>query len=166
MLLQDLDRAIRAEIMVNASIAEVWDAWTTNEGIKSFFAPGGNVELRIDGPYQVYFDPEGEAGLKGADDMIVLAYQPEKMLSFTWNAPPHLPNVRPQRTHVVVRLVPQENGRVLVTLCHDGWGEGDEWDQAFDYFVRAWQKTVLPRLRYRFEHGPVDWNDLPQLDEE
>ncbi len=166
MLIQDLDRAICAEITVNAGIDEVWDAWTTNEGIKSFFAPDCNVDLRIDGPYQIFFDPDAEPGLKGADDMIVLAYQPKKMLSFTWNAPAHLPNVRPHRTHVVVRLVPQGDRQVRVTLRHDGWGEGDEWDQAFDYFTIAWKKVVLPRLKHRLDQGPIDWNDLPQLDEE
>jgi len=166
MLLQDVDRVVRAETVVNAGVAQAWDAWTTNDGIKSFLAPDCNVELRIDGPYQIFFDPEAEPGLKGADDMIVLAFQPGKMLSFTWNAPTLFPNVRTQRTHVVVRFFSEGDERTRVTLWHDGWGEGEEWDHAFDYFTRAWQQVVMPLLKYRFEHGPLDWNNLPQLDEE
>lgn len=84
------------------------------------------------------------------------------MLSFTWNAPPHLPNVRPQRTHVVVRFKELDPGHTQVTLTHDGWGAGEEWDQAFDYFTEAWGEVVLPRLRYRFAIGPLDWNHLPE----
>lgn len=98
MLLQDVDRVVRAETVVNAGVDQVWDAWATNDGIKSFLAPDCNVEIRIDGPYQIFFDPEAEPGLKGADDMIVLAFQPGKMLSFTWNASTLFPNVRPHRT--------------------------------------------------------------------
>jgi uncharacterized protein YndB with AHSA1/START domain len=165
MLIQDVDRVVRAETVVNAGVNQVWDAWTTNDGIKSFLAPDCNVEIRIDGPYQIFFDPEAEPGLKGADDMIVLAFQPRKMLSFTWNAPTLFPNVRPHRTHVVVRFFSEGDERTRVTLWHDGWGEGEEWDQAFDYFTRAWQQVVMPLLKYRFEHGPLDWNNLPQLDE-
>jgi len=50
-----------------------------------------------------------------------------------------------------------------VALVHDGWGEGGEWDAAFAYFERAWPRVVLPRLRYRFEYGPIDWAHPPDL---
>ena len=46
----------------------------------------------------------------------------------------------------------------LVTLTHDGWGVGEEWDQAFDYFTNAWRDIVLPRLKRRFALGPIDWS--------
>jgi hypothetical protein len=48
-------------------------------------------------------------------------------------------------------------------LRHDGWGEGGEWDTAFAYFSRAWTDVVLPRLKHRFEQGPMDWSDPPRL---
>jgi hypothetical protein len=56
--------------------------------------------------------------------------------------------------------------RTRVLLRHDGWGEGGEWDGAFEYFNRAWKRTVLPRLKYRFESGPIDWNSPPDLSRE
>ena len=92
--------------------------------------------------------------------MRVMSVQQMKMLSFTWNAPPALSTVRRQRTHVVVRFFAEEAG-TRVTLHHDGWGSGGEWDEAYDYFGRAWKQIVLPRLKYRFEYGPVDWSDPP-----
>ena len=49
------------------------------------------------------------------------------------------------------------------SLTHDGWGEGDEWDKAFEYFTEAWIDVVLPRLEYRFRVGPVDWDNPPHL---
>ena len=86
------------------------------------------------------------------------------MLPFTWNAPLHLPNVRQQRTHVVVRFKDIDDTQTHVALQHDGWGEGEEWDQAFAYLSRVWQDVVLPRLRYRFSVDPIDWGNPPQLD--
>lgn len=157
------DRIIRAKITVEAGVDEVWQTWTTESGIKTFFAPACNVELRVEGPYEIFFNPEAEPGQRGGEGLRILAFQPHKMLSFTWNAPPHLPNVRQQRTHVVVRFKELTPGQTQVTLTHDGWGEGDEWDQAFAYFSRAWPQVVLPRLKYRFNVGPVDWESPPQL---
>ena len=104
----------------------------------------------------IHFNPYAEPGLKGADDMIFLALQEPKMLSFTWNAPPHLPEVRGQRTYVTVRLKPAAEG-TQVTLAHGGWGEGGQWDQAYDYFEGAWGR-VLGNLQKRFIEGPRDWS--------
>lgn len=155
------DRVIRGEVIVEARVDAVWEAWTTEEGIKSFFAPACNVDLRVDGLYEILFNPDAEPGWRGAEGMRIMAFQPKKMLAFTWNAPPDLSNVRDQLTHVVIRLFELPEGRTRVTLAHDGWGEGEEWDKAFAYFVRAWKDVVLPRLKYRFSIGPIDWKDPP-----
>jgi uncharacterized protein YndB with AHSA1/START domain len=152
------ERAIDQRVTVKAPVSEVWKAWTTSEGIKSFFAPDARVELRVGGPFQIYFDPGAKSGLKGADDMVILAFQHERMLSFTWNAPPDLPEARKHRTVVIVRFRPAGDGGQLteVLLHHTGWGDGGEWDQAFDYFSMAWPR-VLGGLTKRFTDGPTDW---------
>ena len=155
------ERAINEKITVKANVEDVWKAWTTTEGIKSFFAPDGKVELRIDGPFETYMNPFAEPGMKGADFMRILAFQEKKMLSFTWNAPPHLPEARKQRTVVIVRLISRGDAITDVTLHHVGWGDGGEWDKAHDYFAKAWP-NVLKNLQKRFDSGPVDWK--PWLD--
>lgn len=148
---------IALETTVAAPIDEVWKAWTTRDGIKTFFAPDANVELRVDGPYEIFFMPDQPVGQRGADGMRILSFQKPCMLAFTWNAPPHLPEPRGQLTHVVIRLEAVEAGKTLVGLWHDGYGIGGQWDEAFLYFQRAWG-IVLDRLRERFASGPVDWS--------
>lgn len=150
------ERAINEKITVKAGINEVWKAWTTTEGIKSFFAPDAKIDANVDGAFEVYMLPTAPAGLRGADDMRFLAIQDKKMISFTWNAPPNLPEVRKQRTVVIVRFVPRGEVLTDVTLHHTGWGEGGEWDKSFEYFTRAWP-NVLKNLKKRFDDGPVDW---------
>lgn len=162
--MNDFPRSIELAVDVPAPAAEVWKAWTTRDGIRTFFAPDGKIDARPDGPYEIYFDPSASPGQRGADEMRVLAVQPEHMLSFTWNAPPSLPEVRRQRTHVTIRLESIDENHTRVRLSHDGWGDGGEWDQAFDYFTRAWGRVVLPFLKYRFEHGPIDWKRPPKLE--
>ena len=161
---QAAERAIEKDVVVRATLDEAWAAWTTREGITSFFAPDARVEARVGGPFQIYIDPGAQPGLKGADDMRFLALQPKKMISFDWNAPPSMPAARAQRTFVVVRFMPVDDKTTRVTLHHAGWGDGGEWDQAYLYFDRSWG-TVLANLKKRFEQGPLDWAPwLKQLD--
>ncbi len=157
------ERSIVSEILIPGQVAEVYDAWTTVEGIKTFFAPDGKVELKGYGSYEMYFLPDAEPGGKGGEGCKILAFENNKMLSFTWNAPPGLSEVRKHFTHVTVYFLPEGKGLTKVKLVHDGWGTGVEWDKAFNYFSAAWLKVVLPRLKYRFEHGPVDWDNPPKL---
>ena len=157
------ERALDKEIVIAASLDAAWSAWTTREGITSFFAPDAVIDARVGGPFQIHINPLAAPGERGADDMRFMAIDPKKMISFDWNAPPSLPLARAQRTFVVVRFLAVNDKTTRVTLHHTGWGEGGEWDKAYTYFDRAWG-NVLGSLKKRFDTGPVDWNDwLAQL---
>jgi uncharacterized protein YndB with AHSA1/START domain len=160
----DVERVLVVDVEVDASVEAVWDAWTTRRGAETFFAPRCRIEPRPGGPYEMLFDLDAEPGQQGGEGMRVLGIQPRHMLAFTWNAPPSLPAVRNQMTHVIVRLHALGPRRTRITLRHDGWGTGDEWDRAFSYFERAWKRVVFPRLKYRFEVGPIDWDKPPEFD--
>jgi uncharacterized protein YndB with AHSA1/START domain len=159
------ERSIDKQIEVAASVDQVWDAWTTRDGIRSFFAPDAEVDARVGGAFHIHMDPLAAPGARGADDMRFLALQPKRMLSFDWNAPPHLAQARAQRTFVVVRLEPLGDQLTRITLHHTGWGDGGEWDQAYAYFDKAWPR-VLGNLKQRFDSGrPYDWTEwMKQLE--
>ena len=158
MKLNQGEKAIIYEVEVNASPAEVYTAWTTKEGLQSFFAPVCNVDLKLFGDYQIHFFPENPVGSKGAEDEKILSFQENKMLSFTWGFTPALKYLREnQKTVIVLRFKELENGKTLFKLTHSGWGEGEDWDKGYEYFTSAWKDTVLPRLVERFKTGPIDW---------
>lgn len=161
----NVERRLRFEVEILAPLQEVWEAWTTQPGVVSFFAPAGKVELWPGGAYEMYFDLNAPQGDQGGEGLVVLAVQPPHMLSFTWNAPPSLPEVRSQHTHVTIRLDALSPNSTRLYFCEDGFGHGGQWDDRFEYFRRAWGEVVLPRLVYRFERGPVDWVHRPDLSE-
>lgn len=150
---------IVAEVVVNAPRSEVWQAWSTTEGVTAFFAPNAHIELRHRGPYEVYFLPDNEYGSRGAEGCEVLCFVPEEMISFTWSAPPTMPHVRRDRTFVVIQLSDAGEGKTRVRLTNDGYKSDDQrtegqWAQAHDYFTKAWPR-VLASLVKRFDDGPL-----------
>jgi uncharacterized protein YndB with AHSA1/START domain len=157
------DRILRCELVVKAPVAEVWKAWTTDAGIATFFAPEGHVDLRVDGTYDVWFNPQGAPGERGADGMRILDVEPQRRFAFTWNAPPSIPTIRGRRTVVVLDFAPEGESRTRLRFTHAGWGDGPGWDAAYDYFARAWSVQVLPYLLHRFEHGPIHWAQPPEV---
>ena len=157
------ERIIRAEVILDAPLSEVWKAWTTEEGARKFFAPDCRIDLRVDGAYEMYFNPGAEPGRRGGEGLRILLLEPMRRLSFTWNAPPENPYVRNQRTVVVIEYQPLGPRRTHLRLTHSGWGVGPEWDAAYEYFNRAWKGTVLPRLQYSLTEAPVNWDNPPPL---
>lgn len=149
---------LRKAVIVAASPEQIWEAFTTIEGVKTFFAPDAWIDLAINGEYEMYFLPDGPKGARGGEGCRILSFIPNEMISFSWNAPPSLPAVRNERTWVILQFIPKSSNETQVSLVHLGWGAGDEWQKALAYFDKAWE-LVLARLAWRFQHGPLDWKN-------
>jgi uncharacterized protein YndB with AHSA1/START domain len=124
------NRMLTTEFEVNAPIEKVWDAWTTPDGIKTFFAPDCKVDLRVAGAYEIYFYPDAKPGERGSEGMRILGIEPMRRFAFTWSAPPAIPYVRSQRTMVILEFEKKDGRHTLVRVTHLGWGEGASWDEA------------------------------------
>lgn len=146
------ERAIEKSVTVPAPPAEVWKLWATTDGMRTFLSPTGEIELKQGGKYHILFDAKAPWGEQGSEGCQVLSWIPERMLSFTWNAPPSFAMLRQARTFVVLTFAPEGNG-TRVGLRHAGWGEGKEWDDLYAYFDKAWG-SVMEVLKTRVERGP------------
>jgi len=135
-------RAILREATVPIPRAEAWRAWTTEAGLCSFFAETVRVELRPGGPFEILFSEDAPEGERGAEGCTVLAFEPERLLAVSWNAPPQFTQVRQQRTQVVLHFEDAGSGAARVRLVNHGYGEGEEWDQVYAYFERAWSYVM------------------------
>jgi uncharacterized protein YndB with AHSA1/START domain len=145
---------------IKASQTELWQSLTTPTGVRTFFAASAKVEPRVGGAYEMYFLPDNLPGLRGGEGVRILAMEAPHRFLITWNAPPAYGALRAQQTVVEFELEPVRAGTTRITLTHSGWGRTQGWQQVRDYFASAW-KTILGRLQYRFDKGPVDWRAVP-----
>jgi uncharacterized protein YndB with AHSA1/START domain len=144
------DKRIEKSVIVSKTPKEAWYMWTTHKGLLSFFGADNSIELKPGGAFEIYFLMDNPYGLRGSEDCKVLSYVPEKMLSFSWNAPPQFPGIRSAeyKTWVVVEFGQAEKDKTKVTLTHLGWREGEEWDKVYSYFEEAWD-IVLESMKSR-----------------
>jgi uncharacterized protein YndB with AHSA1/START domain len=157
-------RTLAKQVVTSVPLEIAWNTWTTDEGIKSFFAPKTNVDLRQGGPFELFFDLKAPRGFQGTEGCKVLGVDVQKSLAFEFLAPPQFPNVR--RVHTRVDLVFENvlsGGLVKVKMAHSGFQEGEEWDECYDFFNWSWD-LVLGRFQSRFYNGPIDWSHpyMPQ----
>jgi len=154
-----VEKVLSLKVTVPAPVVDVWKAWTTVEGLRTFFAPGAKVDYRTGGDYEIWFNPYAPAGMRGTDGMQILTMQEPRMLTFTWIAPPTQVAMRKQVTYVTIRLRAVDAKNTELSLLHGGWGEGPDWDAYYASSEKTWKNT-LSVLGHRFAKGPVDWTEI------
>ena len=139
-------RRLEHEVVVAASPRDAWDAWVNPSRVVEFLGSEARIDLRIGGRYEILFLLDAPEGEQGAEGCRILAYLPGEMLAFSWNAPPHMPEIRGLHTWVVVTFQGPPQGPTRVRLVQTGFGEGPVWDSDVAYFTAAWGR-VLERCR-------------------
>lgn len=134
------------EAVIEAPVETVYRAWTDGDAFPSAYAPDrpelrANIDLAIGGRYEWLWD--GETGGNGCQ---VLSYIPNRMISFSWNAPPEQAKSRAQRTWVVVEFEPSGKDATHCRLTHLGFGPETHWQETRSYFEKAWP-YVLDQFR-------------------
>lgn len=144
-------KKIHKESIVKCTTAEAWKSWTTHEGLLTFFGADNKIELHIGGAFEIYFLMNNPYGTRGSETCKIISYLPEKMLSFSWNAPPNFEYVRnhEHKTWVVILFHEIDESTTKIEVNHIGWIDDPEFDKVFDYFNNAWQ-IVLTNFEKSF----------------
>ncbi len=144
----DSAKVLRIELSIPAPVHDVWQAFTTQQGLNSWLAPDVSVELKPGGDWLVKFPGSTGGGT-------IVSFTPEKEIVINALAPDRFPQVRAARTRAVFTFTAQ-GSNTLVSLTQTGWKSGPEWDAAYEYLV-AGNAQVLAMLHHRFVAGPTDW---------
>lgn len=151
----DLKPIINGAI-IDAPVADVWEAWTTTQGVTSFMAPGAEIEGHVGGVYRAIFYPQAIRPIDRGNDGRIIAMEQHKFLAFSWMTPLHMEELKGNSTVILVYFFEESPTRTRVDLVNVGYGQSDLWRKAYDYNVKGWDR-ILSGLEYRFEAGPINW---------
>ena len=150
---QSLAPDIAVTKVINAPVEEVWKAWTTTDGIESFFAPkAAKVDPVPGGAFELWFGVNNPEGSRGSEGCLFHSVKPMEQLVFEWNAPPDYPVIRKLRTLVYLDFKPLPGNRTELTLRNFGYGDGPDWAKNKAYFEKAWP-SVMANLEKKYAAG-------------
>ncbi len=124
-------------VVIEAPVAEVWDAYTTSEGYASWAAPVAEADLRAGGTIRASYDPE--RGLEG-DHVITLHivnYVPQRLLTLRTDATENWPEVLKkdaENLYNVILFDALEPGRTRVTSYGLGYTDSPELRRMMGFF--------------------------------
>ncbi len=147
-------KVLRHEGIVHATLAEVWRAFTTSEGLRSFAAPVAQIDLRIGGEWEASYNPHAQIGDPANIINEVLSYLPMEMLSIRIKrAPPGFPHPElGKQLWTVIQFADLGNQQVNVVTSMLGWSDGADWEPIYALFERG-NAYVTEKLQQRFERA-------------
>ena len=135
------------EIEIDASIDQVWDAFTTTAGLKSWAAPLADVDFKIGGKWRANYNPQGKLGDATTIENTILSYDPRRMLSIRpTRFPQGFPFVEAARqTWTVFYFSPVTKARTKVRLVGLGYTDDQQSQQLRAFFLQG-NKFSLQKL--------------------
>jgi uncharacterized protein YndB with AHSA1/START domain len=139
------------EGLVEASLTEVWNVWSTSEGLRLWMAPHAEIDLRVGGLMRVNYNPDGQLGDSQTIVNTVLSFEPKRMISIRVVKTPDgfpFPNAIAQMWSVIYFAAAGEN-RTAFREVSLGFSS-DEESQRMRAFFNNGNATTLSQLQRHF----------------
>jgi uncharacterized protein YndB with AHSA1/START domain len=134
------ERVVRVETTLRQSPELVWAAFSTEEGLRCWVAPVVRLDLRTGGSLATNYDKAAAIGSPGTISLAILNYVEKEEITFKVKlneAFSERLRSEDDRLQEVVQLQRLADGGTRVVSSMVGWGSGEEWDKAFEFFVRG-----------------------------
>ncbi len=155
----DGHRVQQLSVVVDAPPAEVWKAFTTDEGFTRWAVPVAHVTLANGGMMESSYKLTSKIGDPDNIRNEIVAYLPERLLVLH-NV--HVPTGAPfdpvliGTLRTVIAFEALDGGKTRVTEAQVGYGDGPGYASMYGHF-RDGNAEELQSLAQSFVTGPVDW---------
>lgn len=132
---------------LEAGLDDVWDAFTTNEGLRMWMAPLVEIDLAVGGTIRSSYDPGGTLGDESTITNTILAYDPGRMLALKATGYPEgFPFARAAReTWSVFYFDALSPSKTAVTIVGLGYTDREDSRKMREFFEPA-NAELLRRL--------------------
>jgi hypothetical protein len=145
----DGERFLRFEIVVNTTIDETWKIIATEEGIKKWMAPVAFLDLKIGGMLKTNYNETAKIDDKGTITLGIINYIPSEIITYkiTLNEL-FAEKCRREDKNLqhIIQLKSLGSNKTKIISTMSGWGQGNEWDEAYSFFEKgnewAFQKLL------------------------
>lgn len=147
------ERILVEKIVIEAPLADVWSAYTTEEGYTAWAAPKARIDLRVGGTILTQYGADAEIGDSGTNTLHIVNYVPERVLTLRAEIADNWPEVMKQDGEKLTNVILFEAlspTRTRVESYGVGYGTSPEYEQLLEFFVAA-NKSLYGELKRHLE---------------
>jgi len=155
------DNRIVDEFEIEANVDDVWSAFTTTEGLKSWVAPLADIDFRVGGKWRANYNKDGKLGDATTIENTILCYDPKRMLSIKATTfPEGFEFVEAAReTWSVFYFAKVSDSKTKITIVGLGYSDSEQSKKMRAFFKPA-NKYSMDQLKAALEKkAPEKKND-------
>jgi uncharacterized protein YndB with AHSA1/START domain len=139
------------EGVVDATVEQVWNVFTTSEGYKKLGPAQAEVDLRVGGAIRSRYSADGPLGDAATIENAILAFEPPTTLAIRIRKPPaNFPFKEAwKRSWTVITLKPLDSERTFVRVASLGFDDDPE-SVAMRRFFETGNRLTIEALQKHF----------------
>ncbi len=134
------ERTLVQDIWIDAPIAKVWAAFTTDKGWMSWASPLAKIELKAGGTILSHYKPKAKIGDPGTNTLHILNYVPERILTLQADLHKNWPEVMKEDHKNLMNILvfdPVSPKRTHLVSYGVGYGSSPVYEKLLKFFIPA-----------------------------
>lgn len=131
---------LRQEIVINAPIDSVWNAYSTAEGWQGWVTPVVEMNFKINGTIKSHYDTTATIGDKGTIVNHILNYIPYKLITLQAELNENFPEFmigEEKNLYSIHEFEKLNNEQTRVTIYGLGYKNEPQWIDLLHFFIQA-----------------------------
>ena len=131
------ERFLRFEFQLDTPVAEVWKAFTTEEGIKTWMTPVVKLDFKVGGKALTNYDKNAKIEDEGTIPLGIINYIPHELLTYKVTLNDVFPakcRNEDQNLQEIIQFKSAGSNKTRIVSTMTGWGDGKEWNDTYSIF--------------------------------
>lgn len=141
-----MEKIILIKEELECDIRLAFNMFTDSKSLEKWLTEKAEVDPKVGGKFELYWEPENKE-INSTIGCRITGFEEDKFISFNWKGPVQFKdfmNSADPLTHVIIFFSHEKvkPNKIIIHLFHTGWREGSEWEDARNYFVKAWTNAL------------------------
>jgi uncharacterized protein YndB with AHSA1/START domain len=148
---QSGEQVLRFEFTVPLNKKAAWELFTTDEQLVKWIAPRAHIELRTGGYVLTNYNKDKPLSDSTSIKLDIVNYLEKQLITFKVNLNNAFSKKLQQEDgnlQELVQFVEEGPNKTRIISSMIGWGQGEDWDKAYGFFVKGneWSYQELLKL--------------------
>jgi uncharacterized protein YndB with AHSA1/START domain len=126
-------------VEIDAGVDDIWNAFTTTEGLQSWVAPLADIDFRVGGKWRANYSKDGKLGDANTIENTILCYDPKRMICLKATRFPEGFEFgdAAKNTWSVFYFTPLSDTKTKVTIVGLGYDDSEQSQKMLAFFKPA-----------------------------
>ena len=134
------EKVLKLEVVLPIDINEAWQLFTTDEGLKKWIAPVAHIELKNGGYIVSNYDKNKSLSDSSSIILPIINYIERELFTLKVELNNNFSKQaqeEDQNLQEIIQFIPVGPKKTKLISSMIGWGQGEHWTKAYNFFVRG-----------------------------